>query len=66
VELAITVLALQHQVAPGTLNLEEPDPESTLDYVPGQARPAPLKRAITISRGIGGQNAVMALRRWEA
>jgi 3-oxoacyl-[acyl-carrier-protein] synthase II len=65
VELGATVLALQRQVAPPTLNLEEPDPECHFDCVPGVAREAPLRTALTLSRGIGGQNAAVVLRRWE-
>ncbi|MDH4180251.1 MAG: beta-ketoacyl-[acyl-carrier-protein] synthase family protein [Armatimonadota bacterium] len=65
VEFAATVLALQHQMVPPTLNLVEPEPECRFDLVPGRARKAAVRTAITISRGIGGQNAVIALRRWE-
>ncbi len=66
VEFVATVLALHHQVVPPTVNLQEPDAECHFDCVPSAARAAALRNAITISRGIGGQNAVMALRRWEA
>jgi 3-oxoacyl-[acyl-carrier-protein] synthase II len=65
VECGATALALQRQIVPPTLNLDAPDPECHFDCVPGTARPAMVSSAITISRGIGGQNAVMALRRWE-
>jgi len=65
VELGATVLALQHQTAPPTLNLNEPEPEFALEFVPHRARKADIETAITISRGIGGQNAVAVLRRWE-
>ncbi len=61
-----TVLALHHQVVPPTLNLARPEPECHFDLVPDRARPAALRAATTISRGIGGQNAVMALRRWSS
>lgn len=63
VELGATLLALQHQTVPATLNLEEPEPECRFDCVPHEARPAEIATALTICRGIGGQNAVMVLRR---
>ena len=65
VEFGTTVLALQHQIVPPTLNLNEPEPECTLEFVSRRARRAEIETAITISRGIGGQNAVTVLRRWE-
>lgn len=63
VEFAATVLALQHQTVPPTLNLEDPDSGCRFDCVAGEARPASVVRCLTISRGIGGQNAVVALQR---
>ncbi|UCC68675.1 MAG: beta-ketoacyl-[acyl-carrier-protein] synthase family protein [Armatimonadota bacterium] len=64
-EFAAAVLALHHQVAPPTLNLDEPDPECHFDCVPHQARPAAITTAVTISRGIGGQNSALVMRRPE-
>ncbi len=66
VEFVATALALDLQVVPPTVNLQTPDAECHFDCVAGVARAAALQNAITISRGIGGQNAVVALRRWEA
>jgi len=66
VEAVATVLALRDRIAPPTLNLEEPDPELDLDYVPLHARPldvngrAPV--ALSNSFGFGGHNAVLVLR----
>ncbi|MGD0454208.1 MAG: beta-ketoacyl-[acyl-carrier-protein] synthase family protein [Solirubrobacteraceae bacterium] len=65
VEAVATVLALRDRVAPPTLGLEEPDDELDLNYVPG--RPQPLAAtgelvAISNSFGLGGHNAVVALR----
>jgi 3-oxoacyl-[acyl-carrier-protein] synthase II len=65
VEFAATALAVQHQMAPPTRNLEEPDPECHFDCLPGKARVVPIVHALTISRGIGGQNIVVVLRRCE-
>lgn len=63
VEFAATALALHHQVVPPTLNHTEPDAHCHFDCVPGTARSAGIATALTISRGIGGQNAVMVLGR---
>jgi 3-oxoacyl-[acyl-carrier-protein] synthase II len=65
VEFGAAVLALHHQTVPPTLNLRDPDPELDFEVARVPARQADLRAAVTISRGIGGQNAVAALRRWE-
>jgi 3-oxoacyl-(acyl-carrier-protein) synthase len=65
VELVATGLALRSAVVPPTLNLEEPEPDCSFDLVPQEARTAAIHTAVTISRGIGGQNAVVVLRREE-
>jgi len=65
VELLVTVLALQRGVLPPTLNLESPDPECDLDYIPNEARPAAVSVALSSSFGFGGQNAAVVARRWE-
>ena len=54
VEFAACLLAMQERFIPPTLNLEEPDEVCDLDYVPGEARPAPLKHVLSISLGFGG------------
>jgi 3-oxoacyl-[acyl-carrier-protein] synthase II len=65
IELITTVLALNHQVAPPTVNLESPDPECDLDYVPNAARAARMRVALKNSFAFGGANAVLALRTFE-
>src|SRR4029077_7504347 len=50
-EAGISVLAIRDQVAPPTINLENPDPECDLDYVPNQARPMPIRCVLTNSFG---------------
>jgi len=61
-----TVLSMMHDTVCPTINYENPDPECDLDCVPGQARHQPVNRALVISRGRGGINAVMALEKmWE-
>ncbi|GAB6875811.1 beta-ketoacyl-ACP synthase II [Thermaerobacter litoralis] len=66
VESILTVLALRDGVLPPTINLEDPDPECDLDYVPNQARPRAIRVALSNSFGFGGQNACLAFRRFEA
>ncbi len=61
-EAIATVLALQNQKLPPTINYQTPDPECDLDYVPNQARDAELLTALSNSSGIGGNNASVVLR----
>jgi 3-oxoacyl-[acyl-carrier-protein] synthase II len=63
-EAGITVLALKDQILPPTINLENPDPECDLDYVPNVARKAPLNIALSNSFGFGGTNGSLIFRRW--
>jgi 3-oxoacyl-[acyl-carrier-protein] synthase II len=56
---------LRNGLLPPTLNHDQPDPECDLDYVPWTARPADIRTAISISSGIGGNNAAVVLRRWD-
>ena len=63
VEAAATVLSLQHNLIPPTINLDRPDPECDLDYVPHHARSARLQIALSNSFGFGGVNAVLALKK---
>ena len=63
VEAVFTVLALRDQVAPPTINLDQPDPQCDLDYVPHVARPMPIACALSNSFGFGGTNATLVFRR---
>ena len=63
-EAGITILALRDQVLPPTINLQKPDPECDLDYVPNVARKAPLNVALSNSFGFGGTNGSLIFRRW--
>ncbi len=60
------VLSLQDGVIPPTINLENPDPECDLDYVPQVARRRPVRAAMVNAFGCGGQNAVVVVREWNA
>jgi 3-oxoacyl-[acyl-carrier-protein] synthase II len=64
VEAIFTVLALKENVLPPTINLETPDPECDLDYVPNEARHKEIKAAISNSLGFGGHNATIAFRKY--
>lgn len=63
-EAGITVLALRDQILPPTINLENPDPDCDLDYVPNKARKAEVEYAMSNSFGFGGTNGALLFRRW--
>jgi len=62
VEAVVTTLALYHGILPPTINLEHPDPDCDLDYIPGQARQAPVTAAISNAFGCGGVNACLVFK----
>lgn len=62
IELAATLLALRHQIAPPTANFTAPDPECDLDVTPNHAKPRTIRAALSNSLAFGGLNAVLALR----
>lgn len=64
VEAAATALSIYHSVVFPTINLEEPDPECDLNYVPNEAVEANIKVALSNSFGFGGHNAVLAFRKY--
>jgi len=66
VEAVITGLTIYHGMIPPTINLERPDPECDLDYVPNRPRKADVRTAISNSFGFGGHNATIVLRQYEA
>ena len=66
VESVYTILALKNQCIPPTINLDTPDPECDLDYVPNSARKADIGCAITNSFGFGGTNASLLFRKAES
>ena len=65
-EAGISVLALKHQVAPPTINLENPDEGCDLDYVPTAARSMDIRYVLSNSFGFGGTNATLLFKRYDA
>ncbi len=57
------MLALERGLLPPTINLDDPDPECDLDYVPNKARKAEINVAISNSFGFGGHNATLVIKK---
>jgi 3-oxoacyl-[acyl-carrier-protein] synthase II len=64
-EAGITALAVRHQIAPPTINLEHPDPACDLDYIPKVARKMNIRYALSNSFGFGGTNGTLLLKKYE-
>jgi 3-oxoacyl-[acyl-carrier-protein] synthase II len=62
IESAACILAIKNGVVPPTINLENPDPECDLDYVPNVARQKKVRLALNNSFGFGGHNATLAFK----
>jgi 3-oxoacyl-[acyl-carrier-protein] synthase II len=62
-EAGISALAVYHQIVPPTINLDNPDPECDLDYVPHTSRAMPVRYALSNSFGFGGTNVALLLKR---
>ena len=65
-EAGITVLAVRDQIAPPTINLDQPDENCDLDYVPHHSRPLKITYALSNSFGFGGTNAALLFKKFEA
>jgi 3-oxoacyl-[acyl-carrier-protein] synthase II len=65
-EAGITTLAVYHQIAPPTINLDQPDDNCDLDYVAHHSRPLAITYALSNSFGFGGTNAALLFKRFEA
>jgi len=66
IEAMMCVLALKEQLIPPTINLQNPDPECDLDYVPNEARRADVEVALSNAMGLGGHNGCVLLGRYDA
>lgn len=64
IEMAISAMAIKHDVVPPTINLENPDPQCDLDYVPHTAREMKVEAIINNSFGFGGHNATTLARKF--
>ncbi len=59
------VKALATGWVPPTINLDSPDPDCDLDYVPWKTRQVPIRTAMANGFGFGGQNSVAVFKKWE-
>ncbi len=66
IEAIFCILSIRDQVAPPTINLDEPDPECDLDYVPNVAREIPIDVTMTNSFGFGGHNSSLIFKKFQA
>jgi 3-oxoacyl-[acyl-carrier-protein] synthase II len=64
-EAGITALAVKHQIAPPTINLDNPDEGCDLDYVPHKPKPMPIRYALSNSFGFGGTNGTLLMKRFD-
>jgi len=65
-EAIVCVLAIRDHAIPPTINLNTPDPQCDLDYIPNTARRIPVNTCLSNSFGFGGQNDTLVIRRFEA
>jgi 3-oxoacyl-[acyl-carrier-protein] synthase II len=65
VEAIITAMALKDGFLPPTINLNNPDPECDLDYVPNKGRPADIRYALSNALGFGGHNAAVVFKKYD-
>ena len=66
IEAAFTALAIRDQIAPPTINLDNPSVETALDLVPHKAKAMEIRAAMSNSFGFGGTNATLVFERLEA
>jgi 3-oxoacyl-[acyl-carrier-protein] synthase II len=64
VEAVIAILSIYNDIIPPTINLDNPDPECDLDYVPYKARSKKINYALTNSFGFGGTNACLLFKKF--
>jgi 3-oxoacyl-[acyl-carrier-protein] synthase II len=66
VEAIFSILAIKEGILPPTINLQTPDPDCDLDYVPNQARKQDINTALSNSLGFGGHNATIIFKKYDA
>jgi 3-oxoacyl-[acyl-carrier-protein] synthase II len=66
IELIITIMSINEGIVTPTINLDQPDPELDLDYVPNHARKADIKCALSNSFAFGGHNSVIVVRKYNS
>ncbi|MBU6334730.1 MAG: beta-ketoacyl-ACP synthase II [Chloroflexi bacterium] len=66
IEAIVTILAIRNELLPATINLQTPDPQCDLDYVPNVPRPRRIDTALSNSFGFGGHNVSLVIRRYVA
>ena len=64
-EAIISTLAIRDQYIPATINLENPDPECDLDYVPNKGRSGTVNAVMSNSLGFGGHNGILVIKKFE-
>ncbi|GAB1433002.1 beta-ketoacyl-ACP synthase II [Spirochaetota bacterium] len=64
-EAIVSILAIRHSYFPATINLDNPDPDCDLDYVPKKGVPGKIDAALSTSLGFGGHNASIVVRKYE-
>ncbi len=65
-EAAVCALSIDFGITPPTINLDNPDPQCDLDYVPHKSRKMEIKVALSNSLGFGGHNVCLAFKKWES
>jgi 3-oxoacyl-[acyl-carrier-protein] synthase II len=65
IEAIATILAINEDMVPPTINFEEPDPECDLNYTPNEAVKKDIRYALKESFGFGGHNSAVIFKRWE-
>ena len=66
IELAASNLSMQNSYIPPTINLDNPDPECDLNYVPNEGRHAEINIAISNAFGFGGHNTTLVIKKYMA
>ena len=65
VEAVISIMTILTGILPPTINLHHPDPDCDLDFVPNEARHAPVNVALSNAMGFGGHNTSLIFKRYE-